>query len=116
MRELTPEQHEHCARLPEHRRASYRYKASRMTDMERKMESIAWDAGRAWLALKAGEDHARINTKSVPERMSELRTRRYAEAASFYPQRPEIIVTEMDELFLDYRAPRLGAGGAIRQE
>lgn len=118
MRELTPEQQEHCARLPEYRRASYRYKASRMTDRERQMESIAWDAGRAWVALKAGEQHPRINTLTVAQRKARLVTRRYAEQAAFYPQRPEIIVTapQVTERWGDYRDYRYGAGGAVRQE
>ncbi|MFK8258286.1 hypothetical protein ACFL9S_10920 [Erwinia sp. AnSW2-5] len=118
MRELTPEQQEHCARLPEYRRASYRHKASRMTDRERQMESIAWDAGRAWMALKAGESHPRINTLTVSQRKDRLVTRRYAEQAAFYPQQPQIIVTSapLQELWGDYRDYRYGAGGAVRQE
>ncbi|QGU87045.1 hypothetical protein [Erwinia sorbitola] len=116
MRELTPEQQEHCARLPEYRRASYRYKASRMTDRERQIESIAWDAGRAWMALKAGEPHPRINTLSASQRTARLMTRRYAEQAAFYPRRPEIIVYEMDTTYLDYHTPHYGLGGAVRQD
>lgn len=116
MRELTPEQQEHCARLPEYRRASYRHKASRMTDRERQMESIAWDAGRAWMALKAGEQHPRINTLSALQRTARLMTQRYAEQAAFYPQQPRIIVYEMDDAYLNYHTPHHGFGGAVRQD
>lgn len=116
MRELTPEQQEHCARLPEYRRADYRRRASRMTEKERLMESIAWDAGAAWLALKAGESHPRIITKTVAQRMAELKTQRLARDAAHYPKLPQIIVTAPGETYLDYTDRHHGAGGAERQE
>lgn len=116
MRELTPEQQEHCARLPEYRRADYCRRAARMTDKERLMESIAWGAGAAWLALKAGESHPRIITKTVAQRKVELNTHRMASEAAHYPKQPQIIVTKPVETYLDYTDRRHGAGGAERQE
>lgn len=88
------------------------------SDTELLYERIAQECGEAWLALKGGRPHPRINTKTPEQRKRELMTSRYARDAAFYPQLPDVGWSETFkiEAALDFKDRRHGAGGAERQE
>lgn len=98
---------------PHMRVASLRPKSER----ERLQEAIAADCLAAWQAAKDGEQHARhfnpVESRGCAE------TARMASEAAYYPQLPQIIVTQpidAEASYHDYFTRRYGLGGAEKQE
>ena len=93
-----------------------------MTEKERAhyqiAKKIARECGEAWAAAKNGASHPRLYTKTPEQRYRELRTKRYAERAAFFPQLPDKGWgdTFKREEYLDYRDRRYGPGGAEYME
>lgn len=115
---MTPQEAAHCARLPERYRARFTERTLRMSEMERKKQTIALSVIEATEAQKEGVDHPRLLTDERKEKLHrEAVTRVYAAEAAFYPKLPEIIVTvPPTEERRDYKESRRGRFGAVLQE